>query len=169
MDYRDVLMASDGMLEPTWNHREGFFMNGVRGQAMAGDTDCLYHVEIFAHWRHSAPFEPGKGKVSLSATTTDGKARKWSTPMPIRVISLVATKDSLFAAGPADVVDPADLWGGYEGRKGARLMVCSKTDGKPRTAMELPAVPVYDGMSAAGGSLYIAFADGSIRRFVGKE
>jgi hypothetical protein len=88
--------------------------------------------------------------------------------MPIRVTSLVAAGDSLFAAGPVDVVDRKDLWGGYEGRKGAKLVVCSKTDGTQQAAMDLPAVPAYDGMSAADGSLFVAFADGSVRRFAGK-
>ena len=168
MDHKNVLMASDGMLEPTWNHREGFLMNGVHGQAMVGDSDNIYHVQIFAHFRHSAPFEPGQGSVSLAAKTVDGTAQKWSTQMPIRVTSLVAAGDMRFAAGPVDVVDRKDPWGGYEGRKGAKLVACSKTDGKQQAMMDLPAVPAYDGMSAAGGSLYVAFEDGSLRRFAGK-
>ncbi len=167
LDYKNVLMASDGMLEPTWNHREGFLMNRVRGQAMVCDGDNIYHVQIFAHWRHSAPFEPGHGNVSLAARTVDGKAQKWSAQLPIRVTSLVAAGDLLFAAGPVDVVDPKDPWGGYEGRKGAKLVVCSKTDGKQLAMLDLPAVPAYDGMSAAGGSLYVALADGSVRRLAG--
>ncbi len=168
MDYRDVLMASDGMLEPTWNHREGFLLNGVRGQAMACDGDNIYHVQIFASWGHSAPFEPGQGNVSLTARSVAGNDKKWSTPMPIRVTSLVAAGDLLFAAGPADTVDAKDLWGGYEGRKGAKLVVCSKADGKTQVTLDLPSVPAYDAMSAAHGSLYVAFADGSVRRFAGK-
>jgi hypothetical protein len=168
MDYKSVLMASDGMMEPTGNHREGFLMNGVRGQAMLCDGDVIYHVQIFENWKHSAAFEPGQGKVSLSAKTLSGGSRKWSTQMPIRVTSLVAAGDLLFAAGPVDVVDRTDPWGGYEGRKGAKLVVCSKADGKQQAVMDLPAVPAYDAMSAAGGSLYVAFADGSIRRFSGK-
>lgn len=168
MAYKNVLTASDGMLEPTWNHREGFLMNRVRGQAMVCDGDNIYHVQIFAHWRHSAPFEPGHGNVSLAAKTVDGTAQKWSTKMPIRVTSLVAAGDLLFAAGPVDMVDPKDRWGGYEGRKGAKLVVCSKADGKPQATLDLPTVPAYDGISAAGSSLYVAFADGSVRRFAGK-
>jgi hypothetical protein len=89
--------------------------------------------------------------------------------MPIRVTSLVAAGDLLFAAGPVDVVDPKDRWGGYEGRKGAKLVVCSKADGKQQATLDLPAVPAYDGMSAAGGSLYVALADGSVRRLAGIE
>jgi hypothetical protein len=168
MDYKSVLMASDGMLEPTWNHREGFLLNGVRGQAMACDGDTIYHVQIFENWKHSAAFEPGQGKVSLTAKALGGGARKWSTPMPIRVTGLVAAGDRLFAAGPVDVLDRKDPWGGYEGRMGAKLVVCSKADGKQQSVLDLPAVPAYDGMSAAGGSLYVAFADGSVRRFSGK-
>ena len=161
-------MASDGMLEPTWNHREGFLLNGTRGQAMAGDGDAIYYVQIFASWKHSAAFVPGQGNVSLAAKALDGKGQKWSTPMPIRVTGLVAAGDLLFAAGPVDVVDSKDPWGGYEGRKGSKLVVCSKADGKQQATIDLPAAPAYDGMSAAGGSLYVAFADGSVHRFAGK-
>jgi outer membrane protein assembly factor BamB len=162
MDYKKVLMASDGILDLTWNHREGFLLNGTRGQAMACDGDTIYHVQIFESWKHSAAFEPGQGRVSLSAKPLEGKGQKWSTKMPIRVTSLVAAGDLLFAAGPRDVVDSKDPWGGYEGRKGAKLVICSKTDGKQQAVTDLQAVPVYDGMSAAGGRLYLSATDGRV-------
>jgi len=34
------------MLEPTWNPREGFLMNGVQGQATVGDGYNIHHVQI---------------------------------------------------------------------------------------------------------------------------
>jgi len=168
MEYKKVLLASDGMLEPTWNHREGFLLNTTRGQAMVCDGDTIYYVQIFESWKHSAAFEPGQGRISLAAKPLDGKGKDWSTKMPIRVTCLLAAGDLVFAAGPLDVIDKEDPWGGYEGRKGSKLVVCLKSDGKQHATIDLPATPAYDGMSAAAGALYVSFEDGTIRRFAGK-
>ena len=74
-------------------------MNGVRGQAMACDGDKIYHVQVFTHWKHSAPFIAGKGKVALTAKPMNAKGQQWSCVMPIRVTGLVAAGDLVFAAG----------------------------------------------------------------------
>ena len=72
-------------------------------------------------------------------------------------------------AGPSDIAEPDDPWGSYEGRKGAKLAVYSRSDGKQVTVFDLPAVPVYDGMSAADKRLFISFEDGTIRCFAGTK
>lgn len=58
-----------------------------------------------------------------------------------------------------------DTWESFQGNKGGILMVVSKTDGKVVFKQELPSAPVYDGMSAANGSLFISCKDGSILCF----
>jgi hypothetical protein len=50
----------------------------------------------------------------------------------------------------------------FEGRAGGRLWVVSTEDGKRLAECELEQPPVFDGMSAARGRLYLATSDGSL-------
>ena len=43
------------------------------------------------------------------------------------------------------------------------------TDGKKRSALHLDSPPVFNGMAAANGRLYVAAMDGSVLCLTGKE
>jgi hypothetical protein len=85
----------------------------------------------------------------------------------VRIRALVRTANALFAAGPPDVCDPADPLGALEGRKGAVLLAFNPDDGKKILESKLDAPPVFDGMMAAHGRLYLATTDGNILCFAG--
>jgi hypothetical protein len=70
--------------------------------------------------------------------------------------------DRLFVAGPPDVYDPDDPMASFDGRKGARLQVFSTADGALVQDYPLPTPPVFDGMSAAHGRLYVSMEDGRV-------
>ena len=78
---------------------------------------------------------------------------------------MVVTEDLLFVAGFPDVVDPEDPLGSFEGRKGGVLSVYDKKDGKILLERVLPAPPVFNGLIAANGRLYIVMKDGVIVAF----
>lgn len=101
--------------------------------------------------------------------------------VPLLVRGMVATKDQLFVAGPKDVSDEGQLSfrnakNGYskiqehlarqdeiweQGRQGG-LCGISKADGKTIERIDLDGLPVFDGLIAANGRLYIAMQDGRI-------
>ena len=64
--------------------------------------------------------------------------------------------------GPPDEVPKDDPYAALEGRKGAQLWVVSTKDGSRLAAYDLKSPPVFDGMIAADGRLYIATTDGQI-------
>jgi len=90
------------------------------------------------------------------------KPPKWKTMVPLRVRSMVIADGLLFAAGTPDKIDPEDPLAAFEGRAGAELRVFSASDGKEIKKYDLPGIPAFDGMSAAGGKLYIATLDGRL-------
>jgi len=49
--------------------------------------------------------------------------------------------------------------------RSASTLFCSAADGKKRTGHALKALPVWDGMAAAGGRLYLAMRNGKILCF----
>jgi hypothetical protein len=68
----------------------------------------------------------------------------------------------LFVAGTRDGANPKDLLAPFEGRSGGLLMVVSPENGATLGRVELPSPPVFDGMAAAGGRLYVSTAGGDI-------
>ncbi len=92
--------------------------------------------------------------------------------------AMVLANDRLFIAGPRDVVDEKMMWGRsnekafqkkmaeqaawLDGKHGGFMQVFSKQDGKKLAEHKLPCLPAFDGLIAAGGSLYMTTEDGSI-------
>jgi outer membrane protein assembly factor BamB len=104
---------------------------------------------------------------------------KWAEgDPPILARAMVLAGKTLFVAGPPDVVDEEEAItkpddpvvrakleaqvAALEGRKGGRLLAFSAADGKQLAAVELGAMPTFDGMAAAKGRLYLATADGKV-------
>jgi hypothetical protein len=107
-----------------------------------------------------------KGKPGLRR----GTPAKWSAWAPILVRAMVLTgtpardgaSPTLFVCGPPDVVEAADPLAAYEARAGAVLRAVSAADGKTLAELRLDAPPVWDGLIAVEGRLYVSLADGSL-------
>ncbi|MBN1853693.1 MAG: PQQ-binding-like beta-propeller repeat protein [Pirellulales bacterium] len=89
----------------------------------------------------------------------------WSCWIPVRVQAMVKTSNLLFVAGPPDIFDPQDPFAAFEDRKGGRLIVISPQDGNIITEKELASPPIFDGLIAADGRLYMATCNGKILCF----
>jgi outer membrane protein assembly factor BamB len=105
-------------------------------------------------------------------------AYQWTQQLPIHVRGLVLADRTLFVAGPPDVVDEeaslktfadpatqeklAEQAAALEGKQGSLLLAVSATDGTKLTEFHLDSLPVFDGLAAAGGKLYLATTDGRI-------
>ena len=86
----------------------------------------------------------------------------WMLWLPVRVRAMVKTRDVLFAAGPPDEFDPKAPFAALEGKKGAVLVAVSATEGKKLGELKLDTEPVFDGMIAAQGRLFVSLQDGSV-------
>jgi outer membrane protein assembly factor BamB len=111
-------------------------------------------------------------------------AYQWTQQLPIHVRGLVLADRTLFVAGPPDVVDEEDSLrtfadpatqeklaqqaGALAGQQGSLLLAVSAADGQKLTEFGFDSLPVFDGLAAAGGKLYLATTDGRIVCFGGK-
>ena len=86
----------------------------------------------------------------------------WTLWLPIRVRAMVKTRDALFAAGSPDVLDPSDPLVAFEGRAGGTLVAVSAENGSKLSETKLDSPPVFDGMSAAEGRLFVALRNGTL-------
>ena len=46
--------------------------------------------------------------------------------------------------------------------KGGKLLLLSTANGEKLSEIDLDIVPVFDGMAAAGGQLFVSFTDGTV-------
>ena len=92
----------------------------------------------------------------------------WTRWVPVRVRAMVKAGDVLFAAGPPDVFNPDDPYAAFEGRSGGRLVAVAGADGRPLAEQPLESPPVFDGLIAAGGRLYLVDEAGAVRCFGAK-
>jgi len=120
-------------------------------------------------------------KVTRGAELSDLSAvdYRWSQgDPPFQVRAMVLAGKTLLAAGPPDVVDEDEVFerphaadirarldhqnAAWRGRHGALLWTVSAGDGKRLAQYELPSPPVWDGMAAASGRLYLSTLDGRV-------
>ena len=107
--------------------------------------------------------------------------QQWTLDQPtVFARAMAATGDMLFIAGPPDILDERRIFrnpddpevqaalkrqaDALHDRSGGQLWALAKTDGKVVARYALDAIPVFDGMAVAAGSLYIATVDGRVIR-----
>lgn len=162
------LMSTAGLLDDAWFSQTYWTIDGkAQCKLLVFDPTTAYGVKPFpGAARHSrAIFKPGTQGYTLFANQRPGHKARWSRKIPLRVTAMVAAGDTLFVAGTPDVVDPADPWAALEGRGGAVLWSISTSNGQQRAQRELASPPVFDGMAAAHGRLYVSTVDGALRCF----
>jgi outer membrane protein assembly factor BamB len=184
------LMATSGLLDDTWHDRMYWIYSRLwpgrtygtkipkAGQILVFDETTTYALKAFAEPGGMSPkFVPGSNGYRLTADANDceptqslGRAQppKWSVQVPVRARAMVLAGGTLFLAGPPDVVSAEDPYSALEGRKGALLWAVSTADGHKLAEYTLPSPPVFDGMAAAGGQLYLSTTDGTVVCLTGR-
>ncbi|MBC8872583.1 MAG: PQQ-binding-like beta-propeller repeat protein [Planctomycetes bacterium] len=171
------------MYSETW---PGFYISHLAaktGQLLVVDDEKTYAVQAFPRRNLQSPlFTPGEKGYLLFADDNDnepvvpdytrgipkgiGFTREhppvWHKWVPARIRAMVAAQDTLFVAGPPDVVDAEDAMASFEGRKGAVLRAFSTANGKTLAEHKLDAPPVFDGLIAASGRLFMCTTDGRV-------
>ncbi|MCX5674976.1 MAG: PQQ-binding-like beta-propeller repeat protein [Planctomycetota bacterium] len=116
-------------------------------------------------------------KFTLSEQSAAGFTWAEGNP-PIQARAMVLAGQTLFVAGPPDVADEEESLAkpddpavrarleaqtaALQGRKGGQLLAFAAADGKKLAAVELGAMPTFDGMAAARGRLYLSTTDGKV-------
>jgi hypothetical protein len=94
----------------------------------------------------------------------------WTRDVPLVVRAMVLADETLFVAGPPvksrgvpkEPTDADPFAEALEARGGGSLLAVSASSGKTLADYNLESCPVFDGMAAALGQLYISMHDGSI-------
>ncbi|QDU94039.1 outer membrane protein assembly factor BamB family protein [Lignipirellula cremea] len=104
----------------------------------------------------------------------------WTDDVPLLARAMTLAGTTLFVAGPPDVMDEEKTFtqltqrdpdvqavldeqnAAVAGKRGARLLAVSAKDGKILAEYSLESPPVWDGMAAANGRLYVVTTEGKI-------
>jgi hypothetical protein len=103
---------------------------------------------------------------------------EWSDDVPVQACAMVHAGQTLFVAGPPSIINDDEAVRSlsepqiqekvreqeeaFEGRKGAILAAVSASDGKGLAVYKLASMPVFDGLAAANGKLYLSTTDGKV-------
>ena len=163
------------------------------GKIMVYDDQTVYGFgRQPRYWRWTTPMEfhlfaasratVGKLKLTPAKRTGKSDAKKedakpnshrgylWSKNYPVLARAMCKAGDTLYVAGPRDVLDEhkvtadvakeqVDHW---QGQNGSILLVISAKDGSQKAAHALEAVPAFDSLIAAGKRLYMTTTDGRL-------
>ncbi len=187
------LFSSYGFLDDSWmhrsywvwndtcSHRHGYSTTGRHrpaGRILVCDDKNVYgfgRQQRYFNW--TTPME-----YRLFARAKEGEWKKaliWERKSPgLLARALVLVGDTLFAAGPPDVLDetqkgirneaPETLRAmkkqeeALAGRGGGILTALHKKDGEVKQQIDMISPPVFDGMIAANGRLYVALKNGAV-------
>ncbi len=110
---------------------------------------------------------------------------KWTREIPFYVRAMVKAGDTLFIAGPPDLIDEENTFShfsedatqsllrrqdaAFKGEEGSLLWAVSPSSGQTLAEYKLKGLPRWDGMIAAGGRLYIVFGDGTVGCYGGER
>ncbi len=126
-----------------------------------------------------------KKKSSLGGMPSTTVRTDWERDVPVLVRGMVLAGNTLFIAGPTDLIDePRTLRtfdtpetqallskqaAALEGAEGATLRAVSAADGTTLGEQKLKDLPVFDGMIAAKGRLYMSTTAGDVVCLGGKR
>jgi len=85
----------------------------------------------------------------------------WQAKVVFRPRALLRAGDTVVLGG-SRAANPADPLQMYAAQTGGQLCLYSARDGSERSRIELKASPVWDGVAAAHGHLYVVMTDGRI-------
>ncbi len=109
----------------------------------------------------------------------------WNKDLPLLVRAMAKAGDVLFIAGPPDLIDEEDTFqklaqrdpyvqvqlarqnDAFDGKLGARMQAVSTADGKMLHEFHVNTLPVWDGMAAANGKIFMATTNGEVHCYRG--
>ncbi len=162
---KPALETGSGLLDDSYFKRTPWRYGGQYGRLLVHDNRSVYYVRMFDSLKGLDPrvyFTPAAQGYLLFAKNINGRADAWRTRVPVRIRAMLLAGEQLVAAGPPDEIDAKDPWGAFEGRKGGRLFVVNTTSGQDQQDYQLVSPPVFNGIAAANGRLYLVGQDGAV-------
>ena len=119
--------------------------------------------ELFADENDNEPLLAERQEKRERGTMSRAKEPAWSVQVPVNARAMVLAGKILFFSGSPDVIPADDPLAALEGRFGGKLWAVSKDGGEKLAEYDIASPPVFDGLIAASGKLYMVTRDGKVR------
>ncbi len=166
------LFTLTDFLDDSWPHRSywifgkrcsiscgcsGRDRNLIFGRLLVFDESMIYgYGREQVHWSNQLQ----DGAYRLFAVKRDDGKAQWSNSLKIHIRAMVLADKVIFVAGPR--IEKSDGQIDLNESRPAVLMAISASDGTELARYQLDSTPVFDGMAAAYGRLYISMEDGNL-------
>jgi outer membrane protein assembly factor BamB len=112
--------------------------------------------------------------------------RKWATDIPIFVRGMALANQTLCLVGPPDIVNEHEAFeklstrdtavqeqlaqqdAALDGAQGSKLLIVNSDTGAAEATIEIDGLPVWDGLAAAQGGVFLTTLDGRVKAFAGE-
>jgi hypothetical protein len=138
-----------------------FYPPGNAGQWRMGE-----YYRLFATSKEPELLEQPKPKEKRRGQPRVVKSLvkcRWSERADLEARAMVLADQTLFVAGPLGQTHRS--LDAFDGKEGIRLRAISTADGSTLAEHELDSLPVFDGLAAAGGRLFLATKAGRVLCF----
>jgi outer membrane protein assembly factor BamB len=166
------LFTLTGFLDDSWPHRSywifgtrcslstgcsGRQRNLISGRLLVFDESRIYgYGRVRIHWSNQLQ----DGAYRLFAVKRGEGTLRWEKPVTIQVRAMVLADKVLFVAGPRSNAGDGPV--GRDESRGALLIAILASDGTGLAKYRLDSSPVFDGMAAANGRLYLSMENGQV-------
>jgi hypothetical protein len=190
------IMAIDGETAYAYARKQGYYIGHIKGFERHLFATDLQPKQVALGSGPLSPRTYENFTRVMRRYATEGISTKWSDDIPVLVKGMTVAGDKLIVAGPSFelhpssfLVDPATnqirldaapddasaseaaiarAHRGLTGKASARLLVLDKVAGAEKAGFALPCSPVFDGVIAAAGRLYVCREDGIVACFGAK-
>jgi outer membrane protein assembly factor BamB len=166
------LFTLTDFLDDSWAHRSywifgkrcsistgcsGRDRNLIFGRLLVFDESMIYgYGRKQVHWSNQLQ----DGAYRLFAVNRDDGKAKWSKSLKIHIRAMVLADKVIFIAGPR--METGDGQIDLNESRPAVLIAISASDGNELARYQLDSTPVFDGMAAAYGRLYVSMENGNL-------
>jgi outer membrane protein assembly factor BamB len=164
----------------------GRFNQYHRDGSHVGLGQTRYSLYASSKLTAEQPAGQAKRRAPAQAALGGDVPARWSRSLPLLARAMLLSDQTIFVAGPPDVVayaaddetdryhiaSPATLemqQAALAGERGGLLLAVSAADGQTVAEHPLPSLPAWDALAAAGGRLYLATGDGQVLCFAGPD
>ena len=170
----NFVQTKNGFFDSTWNFRNWWMDRRIGGHLLSFNKDRTFAIRMkgFAHrWTYKANLHETAKQFELLAQSKDIPEEffilrstmkvpaDWVREIPVVGEAMALSQETLFVAGAPDLPDA----------KGGLLIAYSAENGEPLAEYRLDAPPVFDGMAATAGRLFLSARDGTLLCFSGEE
>jgi len=176
---KDPVRSSDLVLSCSFNRGKAADQSGHKNNGTAiGTTAVAGKIAQGLKFSGKAARQQQAGRRRQFAGSL--VERFWNRDIPLIVQGIAIADKTLFVLGPPDVLneetaferlragDPriqealANQNASLSGKRGATLLAVSIEDGKTLSEIKIDSPPVWDGLAAANGRLYVSQANGEV-------